>query len=80
MGIHQKKITNEIKRSTNKSRGLWKNIDSLRKMDLKKNEETNLFSSDGQKLEKKAEKEELVRNWKIVYQKHANDRYKSDME
>ena len=73
LSMHEKKITEEIRHSTNRSKALWKNIDKLRKKERRKNEETNLYNSEGEKLKSKEEKEELAEYWKTVYQKHEND-------
>ena len=88
---HEKKITNEIRLSTNKSKALWENIDKLKKKERKSKAEVHLHNANGEKLNSIEESQALVNYWKTIYQKHQNttgkvwneeikDRYDRKME
>ena len=52
---------------------LWENIDRLRGRERSNGEDVHLYNGDKTLLDKKKEKEELIRYWTHVYQQHAND-------
>ena len=70
--ISEKKITNDIRDSKNRSKAMWKNIDKLRRKE-RREEETQLYDDDKNPLDRIREKEELVRYWTKIYQQHKNE-------
>ena len=69
---HEKKVTEEIRLSSNKSKSLWENIDKLRQKERRTNDHVCLYDSNGGKLENEEAAGALAEFWKGVYQKHEN--------
>ena len=63
----------ELRKSKNRSKTLWENIDRLRKKERISGDDIHLFGEDGNQLNREQEKEELVRYWTKIYQQHDND-------
>ena len=59
----EKKITTELRKSKNRSKTLWENIDRLRKKERMSGDDIHLFGEDGIQLNQEQAKEELVRYW-----------------
>lgn len=69
MSKHEIKKTEEIKKD--KSRKLWENIDALRNKE-RKEENIQLYDTEGNKLEQVAAEKKLEEYWKGIYEKHEN--------
>ena len=68
----ERKATEDIRNSLNKSKSIFESIDKLKKKE-RGEEDINLYDSTGKKLEPEEEKEEMVSFWKAVYQQHPNN-------
>ena len=68
--IHEKKETKEIKE--NKSTKLWDNINKLRNINNKKNENIEIYNDEGEKLSKEEAKEDITKYWGTIYKRHEN--------
>lgn len=88
---HERKVTEDIRLSTCKSKALWENITKLRGKPIEKITETHLFTEEGNQMEEEEEKEAFLNFWEKVYQKHENKidtiwneesrrRYQEDLE
>ena len=67
---HEKKITDEIKKDKNKK--LWENINYLRGKNKNKNRNTDIYRTDGTKMDREEADEEIKKFWKTIYQKNEN--------
>lgn len=70
--VSERKITEEIRKSKNKSKSLWENIDKLKKNERVR-AETHLHDTSGNLLELEEEREQLTKYWTSIYQKHENE-------
>ena len=68
----ERKATEDIRNSANKSKSMFENIDKLRKKERSK-ADIQLYDGDGKKLTPEEEQEQLVSFWKTVYQQHPNN-------
>ena len=68
----EKKITNDIRGSRNKSQAMWENLNKLRKKERRSNNDIHLFDENGKQLDDKGERVVLTRYWKTIYQRHEN--------
>ena len=65
---HEKKVTEDIRKDNKK---MWMNINTLRG-NKNKNEEFDVFDTNGKKLEEQEASEEITRFWTKIYAKHEN--------
>ena len=69
---HEEKVTDQIRKSSCRSRALWENINKLKNTPREKIQTLHLFSENGIMLQGDEEKESLVSFWEEIYQKHEN--------
>ena len=69
---HERKVTDEIRKNSCKSKALWENISKLRGNQIARNKEIHLFTEEGKPMEEEEEQEAFHGFWESVYQKHKN--------
>ena len=70
--LHEEKITKEIKQGKDQGKKLWDNIKKLRGQEIKKKDSVQLYK-DGKRLQEEEKEEEMMKFWKGIYQKEANN-------
>ena len=68
----ERKTTELIRNSANKSKAMFENINKLKKKETSKGD-VHLYNSEGKGLGPEEEHEELTRYWKTIYQRHPNE-------
>ena len=54
------------------SKNLYNNIKKLKKIEIRNNEEIEIYNEEGQKLTEDETTKEIKRYWQTIYQKHEN--------
>ena len=70
--LYEKKETQRIKTSKNKSKDMWEHIRKLSKNEITKTNQSCIYSTEGGKLQQEEAMQKMEEFWTQIYQKHEN--------